>query len=55
MQSATCQEPFLLHQQAITERTELLSRLNTVNGDVCHPGVAKALGVSPRHPMACLR
>ena len=29
--------------------------LNTVDGAVCHPGVAKALGVAPRHPMACLR
>jgi alanine dehydrogenase len=28
--------------------------LNTVQGSVCHPGVAKALGVPPRHPMACL-
>jgi alanine dehydrogenase len=26
-----------------------------VEGAVCHPGVAKALGVQPRHPMACLR
>jgi len=41
--------------EAVTDRPELLSGLNTVNGAVCHPGVAKALGVSPRHPMACLR
>ncbi|WP_320673980.1 alanine dehydrogenase [Prochlorococcus sp. MIT 1341] len=42
-------------EKAITERPELLSGLNTVNGSICHPGVAKALGVAPRHPMACLR
>jgi alanine dehydrogenase len=41
--------------EAVTDRPELLSGLNTVYGSVCHPGVAKALGVSPRHPMACLR
>jgi alanine dehydrogenase len=41
--------------EAITERPELVSGLNTVAGSVCHPGVAKALGVAPRHPMACLR
>ena len=41
--------------EAVTDRPELLSGLNTVDGAVCHPGVAKALGVSPRHPMACLR
>ncbi|MCP9849133.1 alanine dehydrogenase [Cyanobium sp. Morenito 9A2] len=41
--------------EAITERPELMSGLNTINGDVCHPGVAKALGVPTRHPMACLR
>ncbi len=41
--------------EAVTERPELLSGLNTVAGAVCHPGVAKALGVAPRHPMACLR
>ncbi len=41
--------------EAVTERPELLSGLNTVNGAVCHPGVARALGVPPRHPMACLR
>jgi len=22
---------------------------------ICHPGLARALGLSPRHPMACLR
>lgn len=42
-------------EEAVTERPELLSGLNTVQGAVCHPGVAKALGVPPRHPMACLR
>ena len=42
-------------EEAVTERPELLSGLNTVRGSVCHPGVAKALGIAPRHPMACLR
>ena len=42
-------------EEAFTERPELLSGLNTVQGSICHPGVAKALGVTPRHPMACLR
>lgn len=42
-------------EKAVTERPELLSGLNTVSGSVCHPGVAKALGLTPRHPMACLR
>ncbi|MFM7267915.1 MAG: alanine dehydrogenase [Cyanobium sp.] len=41
--------------EAVTDRPELLSGLNTVNGAVCHPGVAKALDLTPRHPMACLR
>jgi alanine dehydrogenase len=41
--------------EAVTDRPELLSGLNTVDGAVCHPGVAKALGMAPRHPMACLR
>ena len=41
--------------EAITDRPELVSGLNTIGGSVCHPGVAKALGVAPRHPMACLR
>ena len=41
--------------EAVTERPELLSGLNTVEGAVCHPGVARALDVPPRHPMACLR
>jgi alanine dehydrogenase len=41
--------------EAVTDRPELLSGLNTVNGAVCHPGVARALGVATRHPMACLR
>ena len=42
-------------EEAVTERPELLSGLNTVQGAVCHPGVAKALDMPPRHPMACLR
>ena len=42
-------------EEAVTEKPELLSGLNTVQGCVCHPGVAKALGLLPRHPMACLR
>ena len=42
-------------ETAVTERPELLSGLNTVHGSVCHPGVAKALDIAPRHPMACLR
>jgi alanine dehydrogenase len=41
--------------EAVTDRPELLSGLNTVHGAVCHPGVARALGVATRHPMACLR
>ncbi len=41
-------------EAAVTERPELLSGLNTINGSVCHPGVGKALGIPPRHPMACL-
>ncbi|MEI8249662.1 MAG: alanine dehydrogenase [Synechococcus sp. ELA057] len=40
---------------AVTDRPELLSGLNTVDGSVCHPGVAKGLQLAPRHPMACLR
>ncbi|MCP9790282.1 alanine dehydrogenase [Vulcanococcus limneticus Candia 3F8] len=40
--------------EAVTERPELVSGLNTIDGAVCHPGVAKALGVPNRHPMACL-
>ena len=42
-------------EEAVTEKPELLSGLNTVQGAVCHPGVARALGVPPRHPMACPR
>ncbi|MEB3319529.1 MAG: alanine dehydrogenase [Cyanobium sp.] len=42
-------------EEAVTDRPELLSGLNTVGGAVCHPGVARALGCAPRHPMACLR
>jgi len=41
--------------EAVIERPELLSGLNTTDGSVCHPGVARALGLTPRHPMACLR
>jgi len=41
--------------EAITNRPELASGLNTIDGAVCHPGVAKVLGVPSRHPMACLR
>jgi alanine dehydrogenase len=40
--------------EAVTDRPELVSGLNTVRGAVCHPGVAKALGLPTRHPMACL-
>ena len=42
-------------EEAVTERPELLSGLNTVKGSVCHPRVARALNIPPRHPMACLR
>ncbi len=42
-------------EEAVIERPELLSGLNTIKGNVCHPGVAKALDITPRHPMACLR
>ncbi len=42
-------------EEAVTERPELLSGLNTVKGSVCHPRVARALHIPPRHPMACLR
>ena len=42
-------------EEAVTEYPELLSGLNTISGSVCHPGVAKALDIPPRHPMACLR
>jgi alanine dehydrogenase len=41
--------------EAVTDRPELVSGLNTVAGSVCHPEVARALNVSQRHPMACLR
>ena len=41
-------------ESAITERPEIVSGLNTISGSVCHPGVAKALGIHSRHPMACL-
>ena len=42
-------------KEAITEIPELLSGLNTISGSVCHPGVAKAIGIPPRHPIACFR
>jgi alanine dehydrogenase len=42
-------------EEAVTERPELVSGLNTASGAVCHPAVAKALGLASRHPMACLR
>jgi alanine dehydrogenase len=41
--------------EAVADRPELVSGLNTVAGSVCHPEVARALNVSQRHPMACLR
>ena len=41
--------------EALSDRPELLSGLNTVDGAVCHPGVALALDLPTRHPMACLR
>ena len=41
--------------EAVTDRPELLSGLNTAAGAVCHPGVARALDLPHRHPMACLR
>ncbi len=31
---------------AVTDRPELVSGLNTVAGSLCHPGVAKALGAA---------
>ena len=40
--------------EAVSEQPELVSGLNTIAGDVCHPGVAQALGLGHRHPMACL-
>ncbi|KGG13474.1 Alanine dehydrogenase [Prochlorococcus sp. MIT 0601] len=42
-------------ESALTEHTELLSGLNTINGSVSHPGVAKALNIPVRHPMSCLK
>lgn len=41
--------------EAVTERPELVSGLNTIHGSVCHPGVARALNLPNRHPMACLQ
>ena len=42
-------------RDAVTEKPELVGGLNTADGSICHPAVAKALGVEQRHPMACLR
>ena len=42
-------------KKAVTENPELLGGLNTAGGAICHPAVAKALGLEHRHPMACLR
>lgn len=41
--------------KAVAEKPELLGGLNTADGSICHPTVAKALGLEQRHPMACLR
>ncbi len=41
-------------REAVTEKSELLGGLNTADGFICHPTVAKALGLEQRHPMACL-
>ena len=41
-------------REAVTEKPELLGGLNTADGSICHPTVAKALGLEQRHPMACL-
>lgn len=41
-------------REAVTEKPELLGGLNTADGFICHPTVAKALGLEQRHPMACL-
>ena len=39
---------------AVAEKPELLGGVNTADGSICHPAVAKALGLEQRHPMACL-
>ena len=41
-------------REAVTGKPELLGGLNTADGAICHPLVAQALGLEPRHPMACL-
>ena len=41
-------------ESAITDKPEIVSGLNTIGGSICHPSVAKALGLHSRHPMACL-
>ena len=41
-------------REAVMEKPELLGGLNTADGSICHPTVAKALGLEQRHPMACL-
>ena len=40
--------------EAITEKPELLGGVNILAESVCHPEVARALNLQPRHPMACL-
>lgn len=40
--------------EAVTALPELASGLNTIGGAVCHPAVARVLGLEARHPMACL-
>ena len=41
-------------REALTGKPELLGGLNTAGGSICHPTVAKALGLEQRHPMTCL-
>ncbi len=41
-------------EAAVTDKPEIVSGLNTIGGSICHPSVAKALGLNSRHPMACL-
>ncbi|KKZ10380.1 MAG: alanine dehydrogenase [Candidatus Synechococcus spongiarum 142] len=41
-------------REAVAEKPELLGGLNTADGFICHPAVAKALGCEQRHPMTCL-
>ncbi len=42
-------------ESAVTDKPEIVSGLNTIGGSICHPSVAKSLGLHPRHPMACLQ